>query len=168
VEVGIVTGQGRFELPFANQPRLTNMIVGQHPNGRTALNREDRQPGLWLGGDGITTRLHMQAFVPGDVPGTAHIIDVVGTDPVAQSVYGDEYSTSSNTETVVSVMARELTADQPERYFGYQVKGDGSVWQSYVSPDGVHKGGTLNQPEDVSMAVTAFQTEIAAKFELNG
>ncbi len=164
--VTCATGQGRFDLAFTSEPRLTNTTIGHREGTGVALNREDRRPGLWLGGDGVTTRLHMQVFIPGDTPGTAHIIEAMGRDPIAQAVNGDDYTLAANTETVVSVMARELSANGSERYFGYKVKGDGSVHQAYVTPEGVHSGAALYDADRVQMAAQAFESEIAAKFDL--
>lgn len=142
-------------ITFTDKPRVVRSILGKTAFGMDIM-EEHRKPGVSLEGDGIMTPLALQAVRPHDSGTGWAVTEITGSDPLARRFNEGGYSPQSYQETVASFKVTDITLGQDEKYFGYEVRGDGAVYRRYVTTDGVHASQSLRTAEDVQLAADAF------------
>lgn len=141
---------------IADKPRVTRTMLGRTAVGFNAM-VEETTPGVSLDGDGSMKPYILQAVRQNAAEHKRDIIEVTGSDPMARQFADGGYSTA-NTELVMGFSMTGVQADNSQKYFGYEVRGDGSMYRKFVSEQGVHTVQALHTAEEVSLAQQAFQT----------
>lgn len=135
-----------------NQPRVIRTLLGKTAMGVNAM-AEERRYGLSLSGDGETSPLVMQAVRKSGEGSTT--IEITGSDPLARAYANDGYSLTAQQEIVASFSMTDTAPDQPDRYFGYEVMGDGSVKRKYIDGE-TNVSISLREGNDIQIALEAF------------
>jgi hypothetical protein len=142
---------------ITDKPRLVRSFIGKTAAGMDMI-AEDRKKGVSLEGDGVTSKLRLQAFMPHDSGTGAVISEVEGSDPLERQFSDRGYSSHGHLEKVVTFTVTDVAPEQAEHYFGYDVMGDGAVHRRFVTDSGVHTGATLRTTADIQLATEAFST----------
>ncbi len=116
-------------------PRLTTTDMGRVGHNRHGM-VEEFMPGISLASKGEEPgSLLFQSVTVNAETGEREVILVTGSAPDAKKE-DDEVSLKRQGETVVSFEARTRESPEaPERYFGFTVRGDGSVHRQYLGMD---------------------------------
>lgn len=138
---------------IGDKPRLVRTLLGGLSAG-TNLMAEDRRLGISLTGDGEATPYQFQGVQR--KKGQLIITEVTGVDPLAQQMSDGVYSSQRQSEVVMAFVQREVSGPESESYFGYEIRGDGSVRRNHVTPDGVHHANELYNTADLVLAQQAF------------
>lgn len=113
------------------------------------------QSGVTIKGDGVTSPLELEAAKIDGREGD--ILRVRGSDPMASMMHGGEYNPARRHEVIVSFGVEHVrTTGNKERYFTYEVMGDGSLRQGFVDPRGYHTKRTAYDADEVDLAQAAF------------
>lgn len=142
-------------ITFTDKPRVVRGILGKTAFGMDLMS-EERKPGVSLEGDGFVTPYRLQAVRPHDSGSGWAMTEIIGSDPLARQYNDGGYSPQACQETVASFKVTDITLGQEEKYFGYEVGGDGAVRRRYVTTDGAHASQALQTAEDVQFAADAF------------
>lgn len=137
------------------QPRVIETDLGSTSVGAKMMGI-DYLKGISLTGDGESTPLKLQSVKSQD-DGVTEVITVLGTDPIAASVRGEEYPVGNSVETVASFGVTSLDQSDQEQYFTFNFRGDGSVRRSFVTAEGVHTSHSIVKAEDLELAQAGFE-----------
>lgn len=147
---------------IGREPRIVQTLLGRISVNVNAMGT-DYYHGVSLQGEPGQSPLKLQA-VRAAVEGRTDVIEATGSDPLARQMADGGFSSSHATEVVASFGMITSAADTDERYFKYEIRGDGSVRKQYLSETGFHTALGVRTGEDIAMAADAFAL-VRSEFE---
>ncbi len=136
---------------ISNRPRLITTDLGQSgPNARLMSTKIIN--GVSVVGDGVETKIALQAVISNPRTDQIEIIEVEGFDPLSELVHGSGFSSGRSSDIVASFGVEDSTGS----YFKYIVKGNGSLEHQSFSGS-FHEAKTVKDLDSIELALIAFQ-----------